>query len=296
VNRFGGKVSVELHTNTSHDYEAILHYATRFHEISPDAFIIKVPLIPTGLLGARELRKMGVPVNFTLGFSARQNAIISQVAKPNYVNVFLGRLNAYMLSNFLGNGRNVGERATLASQKIVRKIRKENPWKTKQIAASLRSADQLELLAGVDVFTIPVKVAKDGHNTLDPEFTYKVDEMYEIELNSEVDASEVVIQKLWDVDAKVLEFAKSMDADLPADNNEIITRAKEFGCADIFPVLSQDDLITIAKDGKMPIHKKWASRIKAGELAIDTLLNIAGLASFTHDQLELDERIRKIIA
>ncbi|MBN1187735.1 MAG: hypothetical protein JXB49_36010 [Bacteroidales bacterium] len=293
---FGGKVSVELHTNTAHDFEAIIHYGKRFHEICPNSFIIKVPFTPTGLLGARELRKMGVPINFTLGFSARQNALITKVAKPDYVNVFLGRLNAYLANNILGNGRNVGERATLASQKIVRKIARDNPWRTRQIAASLRSADQLDALAGVDVFTIPAQVAKDGYDTLDPEFSYKVDEVYEIELNAEVDRSEVMIKKLWDVEQKVLDFAESLDKDLPLSGVEIIKRAKDFGCQDMFPVLSDEDWHLISTDGKIPKHKRWAARVKAGELAIDTLLNQAGLASFIHDQTALDNRIKSLIS
>ena len=295
VQEFGGKVSVELHTNTAHDFEAIIHYGKRFHEICPKSFIIKVPFTPTGLLGARELRKMGIPINFTLGFSARQNALITKVAKPDYVNVFLGRLNAYLANNILGNGRNVGERATLASQKIVQKVSRDNPWRTRQIAASLRSADQLEALAGVDVFTIPTKVAQDGYDTLDPEFSYKVDEVYEIELNVEVDQSEVMIKKFWDVDQKVLDFGASLDNDLPKTGSEIVKRAKDFGCQDMFPELSGEDMHLISTDGKIPKHKRWAARIKCGELAIDTLLNLAGLVSFERDQTELDNRIKGLL-
>jgi len=51
----------------------------------------------------------------------------------------------------------------------------------------------------------------------------------------------------------------------------------------------------ISEDGKIPKHERWAERIKNGELAIDTLLNLAGLASFASDQAQLDERIRQII-
>ena len=64
---------------------------------------------------------------------------------------------------------------------------------------------------------------------------------------------------------------------------------------DMFPYLSDNDLKYISDDGKIPKHDRWAQRIKAEELAIDTLLNLAGLASFTSDQAQLDSRIERII-
>ena len=63
----------------------------------------------------------------------------------------------------------------------------------------------------------------------------------------------------------------------------------------MFPKLSAEDLKFISDDGKIPNHERWAKRIENGELAIDTLLNLAGLASFTNDQKELDARIERII-
>ena len=89
--RFGGLVSVELHTDTANDMEAIVRYGMRFHEICPDNFIVKVPLTATGLLGARKLKDAGVKINFTLEFSARQNVLVTQITRPDYLNVFLGR-------------------------------------------------------------------------------------------------------------------------------------------------------------------------------------------------------------
>jgi transaldolase len=73
VHAFGAMVSVELHTATAHDVQAAVAYGRRFARISPDRFIVKVPLTAAGLLATRALRKEGIPVNFTLGFSARQN-------------------------------------------------------------------------------------------------------------------------------------------------------------------------------------------------------------------------------
>lgn len=156
--KFGGFVSVELHTDTAHNLAAILDYGIRYNEICPDQFIVKVPYTATGLLGAKKLRELGVKINFTLEFSARQN-----------------------------------------------------------------------------VFTTPTKVAADGRIKLDGNFSSKRNEVYPVDLNY------------------------------------------------------------ISEDGKIPKHERWAQQIESGELAIDTLLNLAGLASFTNDQAELDARIERII-
>ncbi|UCB46520.1 MAG: transaldolase [Spirochaetota bacterium] len=295
VQKFGGMVSVELHTDLSHDIEGIVSYGKRFHDINPGGFIIKVPYTAAGLLGARLLQQHNVKVNFTLEFSARQNALVAACVKPAYLNVFLGRLNAYVSDNKLGDGKYIGERATIASQRIVRSITKDNDEPTRQIAASLRSGEQLVLLAGIDVFTIPPKVAREGHETLDQNFSSKINEEYPVALSDGVDSRATGIDKLWDVSEEELEFAQSLDVNTPQTGEEVQNRAIKMGCGDMFPDLSEDDFITLATDGKIPVHKRWEEMIRKGGLAIDTLLNIAGLLSFTSDQQALDNRIAKII-
>ncbi len=296
VERFGGKVSVELHTDFAHDFNGIVEYGQRFFEICPDHFLIKVPYTATGLLGARRLRELGVAVNFTLEFSARQNALVAAIAKPNYLNVFLGRLGAYMVDNNLGDGKLVGEKATLSAQKVVNYFTKHHAAPTKLIAASLRNASQLETLAGVNVFTIPTKVATDGKETLSGDFLSRTEEVYPVTLNQGVSAEEIGFSKLWEVSQKELDLAIEFDRNLPADAGDLVQRAREKGCGDMFPELTEADHKTITADGKIPVHEKWAKRIASGELAIDTLLNLAGLASFATDQEKLDERIRSIIS
>ncbi|MGM0674162.1 MAG: transaldolase family protein [Spirochaetota bacterium] len=295
VETFGGDVSVELHTDLAHDFDGIIHYGRRFHEIEPDRFIVKVPLTATGLLGARKLREEGIRVNFTLEFSARQNAVVAAAAKPNYCNVFLGRLNAYVTDNGLGDGVNVGEKATIASQNVVREITAGRAVPTKQIAASLRSGDQVGKLAGVDVFTMPTKVAKEARETLQADFTSQLNTDYQVELNPGIDQSEVRIEKLWEVDENVRRFARSLDEDTPETAEALTERAAEMGLTDMFPRITTSEMEQITSDGKIPKHERWSSRIKAGDLAADTLLNLAGLASFTQDQKALDERIAGLI-
>lgn len=292
--RFGGMVSVELHTDTAHDYDAIIDYGLRFFAICPEQFIVKIPYTATGLLGAKQLRRLGVRINFTLEFSARQNVMVATIAKPNYLNVFLGRLGAYVKDNNLGDGSGVGERSVLATQKWIKTLTKNNHTPTQLIAASLRSAQQLELLAGVDVYTMPTKVAEAGKGELDGVFSSQLDQVYPVNLYEH--AKGAGIERLWEVCDTELKLAKDLDENPPVDGDELLRRAHDAGLGCMFPILSEEDISHIAQDGKIPLHKRWEERIKMGELAVDTLLNLAGLASFMKDQAELDARIANIIS
>lgn len=294
--RFGGKVSVELHTDLAHDIERSVSYGHRYYNICPDAFIIKIPLTPAGLIATRRLRESGVPVNFTLGFSARHNYIATAFGAPSYVNVFLGRLNAYMVDNQLGDGRLVGEKSALASQRAVNDLAQGTQVPTQQIAASLRGAGQLADLAGIDVITMPVKVAAAAKKELSGEWGYKVDSDYPIRLNDEVSASDLRLHTLWEVAESERRLVESITTDTPQTAEELVIQAHDMGAGDLFPRLSTADLDKIASDGKIPKHEIWEECVKSGELAIDTLLNLAGLASFAADQKALDERIRRLIA
>ena len=203
-------MSVELHTDTAHDINAIQNYGKRFHEICPEQFIIKVPYTAEGLIGARLLKDSGVKVNVTLGFSARQNVLVTKLARPDYVNVFLGRIGAYMIDNNLGDGSGAGEMAVISSQNWVTGLSADNPWHTRQIAASLRSYNQLELLAGIDVFTIPPKVAAAGRKELSGKFSSRTHENYDVSIFDS--AKEAHIEKFWEVNDNVLRLGERFAA------------------------------------------------------------------------------------
>ena len=291
--KFGGLVSVELHTDTAYDIEAIVSYGLRFQEICPEQFIVKVPYTPQGLIGARRLREKGVRINFTLEFSARQNALVTMVARPDYLNVFLGRIGAFIADNKLGDGTGAGENAVLSSQSWVTRLSTNNKWKTKQIAASLRNHIQLELLAGTDVLTIPPKVAAAGRKSLNGIFNNRLGTYYDVPLNE--GAKNLGIEKFWEVPRSVIDLGQSLDRYMPSTGEELVARVFEAGLGDMFPRLSKADDERIAAEGKIPVLSSWKDRIISGELAIDTLLTLAGLASFTSDQQKLDERVKGII-
>ncbi len=294
ASKFRGFVSVELHTDTAHDIKAIEYYGKRYHEICPEQFIIKVPLTAEGLIGARRLKDSGVRVNFTLEFSARQNVLVTMVARPDYLNVFLGRIGAFMMNNKLGDGSGAGEMAVISSQNWVTGLSARNPWPTRLIAASLRHHNQLELLAGADVFTMPPKVAASGKSTLSGKFTSRMHENYDVSVYPS--AAEASVEKFWEVDDKVLTLAERLASDPPSSATELVHIAYEEGCEDLFPSLSKEERSYLSLDGKIPVYSRWAEKIKQKKIAPDTLLTLAGLESFRFDQEKLDERILEIIS
>ncbi|MGQ8336925.1 transaldolase family protein [Sunxiuqinia sp. A32] len=293
VTRFGGYVSVELHTDTAHDIDAIVEYGKRFHEICPDKFVVKVPYTPAGFIGARKLKEEGVKINFTLEFSARQNVLVTKHARPDFLNVFLSRIDVYIHENNLVNGLNAGEMAVLSTQKWINKLEKENPWSTKLIVASLLSYEQLESLAGADIYTIPTKVAAEGIANLSGQFSSKINEFSPVTLSDS--AFEAAIGKFWEVDNNVLIFGNQLALNPPISDSEFVERAHEAGCQDMFPVLTAEEEKTIKIDGRIPKHANWEEKIREGAIAPDTLLTLAGLAVFTASQEELDDRIKRII-
>jgi transaldolase len=92
------------------------------------------------------------------------------------------------------------------------------------------------------------------------------------------------------------ELGRSLDANPPRSGEELVDRARRLGAEDLFPRMSAEDLQRIAREGKVPKHASWAERIASGTAAVDSLLNLAGLASFTADQAALDERVRGLLA
>jgi transaldolase len=295
VKTFGALVSVELHTATANDAEAAAAYGRRFAAVNRESFIVKVPLTPAGLIATRTLRSEGVPVNFTLGFSARQNHVAAAFAFPDYVNVFLGRLGSFVAENSLGDGLLVGERATLASQREVTETSARSGRRTLQIAASFRDARQVESLAGVDVMTIPVGTVADARTRLSGTWESQVGRDYPVRLAPGVDERELRLSVAWEVSDREKELGRSLEAKPPRTAEELRARALGLGIRDLFPQLADTDLARIARDGKIPKYPAWAPRIASGELAVDSLLNLAGLASFTADQKALDDRVRGLI-
>jgi transaldolase len=294
---FSARVSVELHTDLANDVDRTLHYARRYHEIAPDRFIVKVPMSPAGLIAARQLSEDGIPVNFTLGFSARQNYVITVIARPAFVNVFLGRLNAFVDDNGLGSGDMVGEKAALASQRIVAGLRDELDLHTRQIAASIRAPEQVSTLAGIDVLTMPTKVAAGFEKLNVPmsEIRPGTGADPQIELNAGVDRQAVGIDCLWDVPEEFRAVVGKLDRRSPAAMTaaELPAFFAKRGLAGFLPAWSEQDAAAASGDGKIPNYERWKDRMAGRQADLDALMSLSGLQSFAADQRAMDDRIRE---
>ncbi|MFN6146550.1 MAG: transaldolase family protein [Planctomycetota bacterium] len=299
VRTFDADVSVELHTATAHDVDAAYQYGKRFAAICPDRFIVKVPLSPAGLLAARRLHDDGIRLNFTLGFSARQNWLIASFSKPDWVNVFLGRINAFVADNKLGDGQNAGEKATLASQRGLRRLAKEQGGKTKQIAASMRSGQQCADLLGLDTFTMPTAAAKE-FLAANPPAAALADRTGGDPAVAFAPTADVAGERLdcfWTI-SKAFEQATAAVGKLDpktATADDVVRTLAAHGAGDLFPAFTADEAAKVAKEGKIPVHASWRDRVKAGTASWDGILTAAALASFTIDQQALDDRIRRFL-
>ncbi len=294
VSNFDADVSVELHTNLAFDSEASYQYGKRYHAINKERFIVKIPLTPEGILAARRLSDDGIRVNFTLGFSARQNYLIAALARPAYLNVFMGRLNAFVSDNGIGDGKNVGEKATLSSQRWLRKINQANGTQVKQIGASIRNGQQCLDLLGLDVFTIPTGAAK-AYLEMNPEASQVQDKTAndpEVTVTGG-DFEDLGLDKLWEVDGEFQEAVAALQNDSNLTSDTLKQSLKDAGLQDFFPTLSIEDRERVAAESKIPKRDSWVDRVDTGLASWDGLLTEAALASFHQDQMALDDRIRK---
>jgi len=299
VEKFDAYVSLEEHTDLAFDVDLAVDYAKRLYAICPERFCIKIPFTAAGLLATRKLSIAGVPVNHTLGFSARQNYLISRIAKPTYVNVFLGRLNSFVSDNDLGSGDYIGEKATLASQKAVKDLRAKNITKSQQIGASFRNGQQIHSLAGIDVMTIPPKVANQFQK-MDIGLDLIVDRKdweYTEDIKKEVDPESIGLNSLWDVDENLISCVEKLE-DENLDNfsaNNLYDFFKENKCADVLVKWDNSQIQTSYNEGKIPNLKNWADALKSKKIGLDSLMNLAGLNSFKADQQEMDQRVKSIL-
>ncbi len=295
VSAFDARVSVELHPAMAHDAALSTEYGRRYYAVCPERFIVKVPLTPAGFLAARALSQDGIPVNYTLGFSARQNVLAAAFSRPTYVNIFMGRLNSFVADHGLGSGENVGERATMASQRALREGRERRGWQTSQIGASMRSGAQVRSLAGLDVYTMPVAAAQEYLRAYEAD-PRPVESQLDADFPVEA-GSMPVLDVLWREDAGVYAAAEALAG---ADTDgwtgaDLAGFVRDHGAPDLFRAWTGDESAQIRADGKVPSWNRWKQALTAGEVALDDLMTQSALQAFVVDQEQLDGRIRRLL-
>ena len=298
VQKFDAYVSLEEHTELANDVDLAVDYARRLFALCPERFYIKIPLTAAGLLATRILSKEKIPVNHTLGFSARQNYMIARLANPSFVNVFLGRLNSFVADNKLGSGDYVGEKATLASQRKISELREKRLSTSQQIGASFRSGEQVRDLVGIDVMTMPPKAASE-FLALDIDLnilTSRLETQYKARINQNVERDKVGLTSLWNIDEKLVDCLD----DLEEENideftpDDLMNFFEDYYCDDILVRWTDEQVNTSVKEGKIPQLSNWKDALESGKIGLDSLMNLAGLNHFRSDQDEMDKRVKKV--
>ncbi len=296
VENFNCLVSVELHPKFGQDIEKSVYYGTRYYNVLPTNFIVKVPLTPEGFIIARKLSKNNIPVNFTLGFSARQNYLAGAISNPAYVNVFMGRLNSVISDNKLGDGNYAGEKATMATQVCLNELKKKyKDIKTLLIGASIRSGQQMADLAGIDVFTCPPKAVEEFYKlNLKPEdIKNQLGRKFEVKFNDSSIEKKYGFDALWNISdefKKVIDDLRKENLD-DYDGKKLVNFLSKKDESNILYEFSEQDLAEIKKDGKIPKLDKWVER----KAPLDYLMTVSAIKSFETDQEALDNRIKEKI-
>lgn len=161
----------------------------------------------------------------------------------------------------------------------------------------MRDGRQVATLAGLDVYTMPPKVAEQYRQEPATEIASAVDADPPVAFAEGVRLEDFNGATLWEVpepfqDCVESLLKKDLDRLSPAD---LQTHFEQAGYGDFLPRWSQTDLETIASDGKIPVFRTWQDQLSAGRIGLDALLNISGLCSFATDQQAFDERVRSLL-
>lgn len=137
-----GPVSVEA---IDTDAKGMLDEARRYARFGPNV-VIKIPLIPQGLIAVKQLKEEGIKTNVTLCFNALQ-ALLAAKAGASYVSPFIGRLDdiGHYGMDVVSDMKTIFSNYGFATQIIVASIR--HPLHVLEAA-----------LLGADVATIPFSV------------------------------------------------------------------------------------------------------------------------------------------
>jgi len=137
-----GPVSAEV---TATDTEGMIREA---REISSWAenIVVKIPMVPEGLVAVRRLTEEGIRTNVTLVFSANQALLAAKAG-------------AYFCSPFIGRIDDIGEDGMEVLSEIV-SVYDTYGFETQVLAASMRHPHHVReaALIGADIATVPFKV------------------------------------------------------------------------------------------------------------------------------------------
>lgn len=137
-----GDISAEVVSTTSKE---MIEEGRRLSKIHKNV-VVKIPLIPEGIVAVSALSKEGIRVNVTLCFSAAQALLAAKAG-------------AYIISPFIGRVDDIGWPG-MDLIKEIRAIYSNYGYKTQILSASIRGPLHVidSAKAGADIGTMPFKV------------------------------------------------------------------------------------------------------------------------------------------
>ena len=190
----------------------------------------------------------------------------------------------------------MGEKATLATQRELRALRAAGQASSLLIGASMRDASQVASLAGVDVYTMPPKVAAEYRKSPAAVLASQVDRDPPVQFANGVKAEDFNGETLWDVPDSFRHcVAELMKRDLERlTPDELQAHFAHAGFGDFLPRWSDEQIRTAIADGKIPVFSRWRGALASRKVGLDALMNLSALMSFATDEQALDERIGKV--
>jgi len=137
-----GDISAAVVSTSAKEMIAEGRSLTRIHK----NVVVKIPLIPEGIVAVSALAKEGIRTNVTLCFSAAQALVAAKAG-------------AYIISPFVGRLDDIGSPGMDVIRDIVT-IYRNHDFKTQILAASIRGPMQMveAAKAGAHIATLPFKV------------------------------------------------------------------------------------------------------------------------------------------
>jgi transaldolase len=155
-------------------------------------------------------------------------------------------------------------------------------------------------LAGIDVMTVPPKVAHEllSLNLSSEKIVDRTGMNYKAGFSVEEDPEAVRLGTLWEVDEQVVACVDALETeDLDSFTpDDLVGFFKEHGCGDVLVDWKHSQIATSAAEGKIPKLKNWQETLADKSIGLDSLMNLAGLNSFTTDQKAMDQRVRDVLA
>jgi len=293
--RFKCRVCVNLNVGFSHDVDGTVVEALRFHAISPDRFMVRVPLTEEGLLAARRLGARRVPVSIAGAVSARQAFLSCVIAQPACIETAVQSVKPFMVANRLGEGSSTPAVAALAARHAVRESNRLLNLRVRHVLSGLRSADLVELVAGCDVLSLSAALVREYETrNLNTGFLVsRVESEPEIDAAPDADLEASGLPTLWAVPERLkagaLVLARRDPDRLSAE--DIRSALAHAGFPGMLPRLSEDDLGAAQEDGPAPDLALWRGRMDVGKVELDGLLSLYQVSATAKAQRAMCEYI-----